>query len=146
VYVLVCVFGCGCGCGVGVGVNVGRGGVANSMARHGTVCGGIGAQHPHTAVKYARLVHDLGVSDCSVQYFAALGDGDMHNVQRNLHRRIKASYGLEPFVINVPMLSKDGNGLVQTELSTIAPYELFSAMHTAGPAVFMAACLGSSAC
>ena len=85
---------------------------------------GSGKMHASAVVKYARL-HKAGDSD--MELLASLGDSNFSNVERDLHRLMSCAYPVQPFIIPVTLYDEWGY-IHQSELPTVAPYELFAAL------------------
>lgn len=66
----------------------------------------------------------------------------MDHAERDLHRKCQNAYGfnLEPFYIPISVLDDHG-AVVEFELATLAPFEVFSNLFAAG-GQFTTACLG----
>ena len=87
---------------------------------------GSGKMHASVVVKYARL-HKAGDSD--MELLASLGDSNFCNVERDLHRLMSCAYPVQPFIIPVTLYTTSGaTSIMQSELPTVAPYELFAAL------------------
>ena len=94
-------------------------------------------------MRLARALHDKHPSDPVYAWWARLGGTTCKNVERDLRRRSRDvwDHHLEPFYIPITLASADGEHGEQHQLATLAPYEMFSAIHSFG-APFGTAFLG----
>ncbi len=78
-------------------------------------------------------------------FFASCGNALGTNIERDLHRRCRNLYGcrLRPFFINLTLSGEDDSDTYEsTKIATLAPYEVFSSMHTLNPDAFDHCVLG----
>ncbi len=81
----------------------------------------------------ARAVLEKHPEDSTAKFFAKLGGPSLDHCERDLHRKCKQLYGvdLEPYFITVSTQSEKDE-TVPFELATLAPHEVFAALHKAG--------------
>ena len=102
---------------------------------------GMGNMYPTHVVRYARILRSMGWEDEAVHFFASLGTDNFNNVERDLHTRVRACYGIEPYMLGVSVCV-DGGAFEDVEIACIAPYEYFAAMFAAGTETFRKSILG----
>ena len=89
---------------------------------------GSGKQHPSRAAKYARLMVQAGV-DNEAMHTLAKASGT--NAERTLHNGFKASYPVQLSFIPLTLHNRITEQPEIQMVATIAPYELFAALHSA---------------
>ena len=107
---------------------------------------GSGEAYPVEIVRVARAVKRKCPGDPGVETFASLGNAACKNVERDMHHRLWGLHGLDlkPFFIDVSTKCPDTFGVKPMSLATLAPYEVFAALHRAVPQ-FGTSVLGSGA-
>eukprot|EP00969_Alexandrium_andersonii_P174637 7721658-Alexandrium_andersonii.AAC.1 len=91
---------------------------------------GSGSMHLRGAVRLARsMCKSQPAVPPAVRKLAGLGTRDYHNVERDAHRRLQGP--IQQYELPLTVCNESGE-LDTYMLATIAPHEMFAALHRAG--------------